>query len=96
MKYISSLKTFPNHEHPRRKRTFQEGMNATVWGGKVADETAEKFISSLGMFVWCECPCRKCPSHGGGVWAQIAKACPVEELPGKLNGIVTVFVKIYF
>jgi len=31
-----------------------------------------------------------------GVWAQIAEAFQAGELPGKLNGLVTVFVKIYF
>ena len=31
-----------------------------------------------------------------GIWARIAEACPAEELPGKLDGLMAVFVKIYF
>jgi hypothetical protein len=43
-------------------------MNAVGWGESVADETTEKFILSLEMFVWCERICRNSTSHGGLVW----------------------------
>ena len=46
-------------------------MNATGWGENVADGAAEKFISSLEMFVWCERICRNSSVHeglvGGGI-----------------------------
>lgn len=44
------------------------GMKAIRWGKNVADETAEKFISSLEMFVWCERPPHNSTSHEGLVW----------------------------
>ena len=47
------------------------GMKAIRWGKNVADETAEKFISSLEMFVWCERICRNSPFHEGLVWGEL-------------------------
>jgi len=52
-------------EHPCRKRSSHEGMKAIERGKNVADETAEKFISSLEIVVWCECICRNSISHEG-------------------------------
>ena len=46
-------------------------MNATGWGENVADETAEKFISSLEMFVWCEPQCHNSASHGRLVLGEL-------------------------
>jgi len=69
-------------------------------GKRKADKIAEKFISSLEMFVWCERPCRNSTSHERLVWEIddfLAERFP-ENLGsfGQVKWIRSMFVKIYF
>ena len=48
-------------------------------------KSAEKFISSLKLFVWCEWPCRNSTSHEGRVWGIDALIARFLKNPGSFG-----------